>query len=151
MVRISILTFSMIGGLSFLLSCGKGKGDQPTDPIKKDSVEQTTNIPKVVILTCTDRSADEFDVPINEVGLSIDGKAQILDTIRTACNPISPTEYKSFQIPTDATSACGGWWAGGGDYFYTVIRDGKVKVFQGWQDEGQDDEGYHWKEIPVNY
>lgn len=36
--------------------------------------------------------------------------------------------------------------AGAGDYFYLIPdKRNMLKVFQGWQDEGQETPGYHWK------
>jgi len=87
----------------------------------------------------------EYGIPQYQVLLIVDGKKQILDTI-TACASIPVSNYKQYDIPTEAKSACGGWFAGGGDYFYATITDGKAVVFQGWQDEQQEDDGYHWKE-----
>ncbi len=130
-----------------LVSCGKKTTTHTNTP--QDTVKTEIKTPQKAELSCVDKGSDEFDVPINEVVLSIDGKQQTIDTIRTACNIIQPSEYKTYEIPAEATSACGGWWAGGGDYFYSIITEGKVKVFYGWQDEGQEDNGYHWKEMAI--
>jgi len=142
------LYFGAIILVFFWGSCGKSKSN-PTGDNKKDSQQMVVSVAQKVELKCSDKGVGEFDVPINEVILSIDGKDQTIDTINVACASILPVEYKSYQIPTDAQSACGGWYAGGGDYFYAIIKDGKVKIFQGWQDEGQKDEGYHWKEMVI--
>ena len=50
------------------------------------------------------------------------------------------------NIPSNAITACGSWYAGAGDYFYLIPdKRNMLKVFQGWQDEGQETPGYHWK------
>lgn len=144
-----IIGFGALGAAAFFSSCGSGTNTSRTENTKNDTVKTEVKTPQKVELKCVDKGTGEFDVPINWVVLSIDGKEQTIDTIGVACNPILPAEYTTYQIPAEATSACGGWYAGGGDYFYTVIKEGQVKVFYGWQDEGQEDEGYHWKEMKI--
>lgn len=54
-------------------------------------------------------------------------------------------EFREKEIPGEALAACGGWYAGGGDYYYLVInKNNGIDVYHGWQDEGQTDSGYHW-------
>jgi hypothetical protein len=77
--------------------------------------------------------------------LSIAGKESKIRSIN-ACAEISRIDYKTFEIPENAISACGGFWAGLGSYFYLVEKDGKFVVFEGFTEEGQKEKGYHWKE-----
>lgn len=135
--------------LSFVLfSCGKGKGTETTN--KKDStVTQTPPAPKTVQLKWKDMGSDEYDTPNNDIILSVDGKDSLIASI-LACDSIAKVDYERMQIPAKATTACGGWWAGAGEYFYAYIENGKVKVYYGWQAEEQEDEGYHWKEMDLN-
>jgi len=144
-----IIGFGALGAVTSFSSCGKGVNNTTTENTPKDTIKKEIKTPEKVDLKCVDKGVGEFDVPINWVVLSVDGNEQTIDTINTACNVILPTEYKDYEIPLEATSACGGWYAGGGDYFYSIIKDGKVKVFYGWQDEGQEDTGYHWKEMVI--
>ncbi len=141
------LTFIFI--VSFVLfSCGKAKSNEIVD--KKDSVLVPPPIPieepKTVQLKCISKGEDEYGSPQNDVVLSIDGKDSVIAKT-LACEDITNADYKRLDIPSEATTACGGWWAGGGDYYYAYIEDGKVKVFHGWQDEGQNDDGFHWEEM----
>lgn len=142
------VTLGMIAGLMFF-SCGKGKSNDQSGKNDSLTVQQNTPpSPKTVQLKCKSKGVDEFENPQNDVILSVDGKDTVIARI-LSCEEITKEQYKDMQIPAEATTACGGWWAGGGDYFYAYIKDGKVKVFRGWQDEGQEDEGYHWEEMDL--
>jgi hypothetical protein len=93
-----------------------------------------------------DLGEDEFGNPHKIVRVDVDGKTVVIDTVMV-CNPIVKKEYASHEIPANAIDACGGWWAGAGDYFYLIEKNNQLHVFQGWLDEGQDDESYHWKKV----
>ncbi len=106
-----------------------------------------TAAPSIVQLTCDDLGSDpDTDTPHSAVSLLVDGKKTPIDTIN-GCSSIDKAEYTQKQIPADAVAACGGWWAGAGDYFYVVLREGKPVVFRGWQAEEQEDDGFHWEKI----
>jgi hypothetical protein len=96
-------------------------------------------------LTWKDLGPGEYDVPRTQIILTIGDKKTILDTISNDCSDIARSEYDSYGIPKDAVTAFGGWYAGGGDYFYLAVKNGKPAVYHGWVDEAQEDEGYHWK------
>src|SRR3989338_5402261 len=68
-------------------------------------------------------------------------------TMGCSSEPISVKSRADYDIPADALASCGGWWAGGGDYFYAIWENNNVVVYQGWQDEGQKDNGFHWKAV----
>ncbi len=88
----------------------------------------------------------ELDYGMREhlVILEVNGKSQTIDTVAT-CDPITKKSYTQYDIPATAKSACGGWWAGYGEYFYATIENDKAVVYYGWQDEGQEEPGYHWE------
>ena len=58
---------------------------------------------------------------------------------------IEKADFARYNIPTEATTAVAGFWAGLGTAFYAVQKDGKVLVFEGFQDEGQPE--YSYKEV----
>jgi len=91
---------------------------------------------------------DSIEIPHYDVFLSVDGVLTKIKSVN-GCADITKESYEQYDIPKEAIVACGGWWAGAGDYYYVIMRDGKPVVFEGWQDEGQDDEGFHWTEITV--
>lgn len=96
-------------------------------------------------LECVSLGEDEYGIPHNEVYF-IKGEKQEKVAECLACQEISRESFQSFEIPETAISACGGWWAGGGDYFYAIQgKGGVLEVYFGWQDEGQEDDGFHWE------
>lgn len=118
---------------------------------KTDTV--VTNQPPVekgVKLVCKDLMIpDTVGNPLFDVFLSVDGVLTKIKSINQ-CKEIAREEYERYEIPKDAIAACGGWYGGGGDYYYVIMRDGKPVVFEGYQEEQQEDDGYHWKEISIN-
>lgn len=121
----------------FLIGCAGKSGDQTS------SETTETQQPVTITLTCHDLGESDMG-PSNEILLNINGTQHVVDTIQ-ACEDIPASGYASYEIPADAAAACGGWWAGASDYFYARSHNNSVEVFQGWQDEGQTDNGYHWK------
>ena len=156
-LRTTIFSYSLITSSILFTACSseitstksieeEKKVTESTEPSKEETIVQEEVIPvKSVKLSSKFIGNAEYEIPQYQVILTVDGKKQFLDTV-AACTSIPASNYKEYSIPSEATSACGGWYAGGGDYFYSIITDGKAVVFQGWQDEGQEDDGYHWKE-----
>jgi hypothetical protein len=140
----------------FLVMLTAGCSEAP--PVNNQPVVQdTTSVPQEpakepeapapkVKLTGEFLRETEYGAPQHLVLLDVDGKSRTIDTVM-ACETIPRSEYKRYTIPKHAVAACGGWWAGSGDYFYAVIRKGKVVIFKGWQDEEQEDTGFHWERM----
>lgn len=91
---------------------------------------------------------DKMGVPHTLVNLNVGGKNIFIDSV-TACSAIPANNFKQYDIPKDAIGACGGWWAGGGDYFYAVVQGKRLEIYQGWQEESEQPTGYHWKKVKV--
>jgi hypothetical protein len=137
----------------FLVSCGnksdKAKEEKtPTDTAKAAVTEPPAPAPGELKLVCKDMGVDSMDIPHFNVMLVKDGKETKIKTVN-GCGEITKEEYKTYDIPAEAIAACGGWYAGAGDYYYITMLNGKPSVFEGWQDETQKEKGYHWKEITV--
>jgi hypothetical protein len=124
-------------------------------PVKeKDSVPSHEQEEEVVTLadwegacfSFKDHGEDEFGNPHKIVRVEVGGKISVLDTVMV-CNPLLRTEYTTHNIPNTAIDACGGWWAGAGDYFYMIEKKQRLLVYHGWLDEGQEDGSYHWKKV----
>lgn len=107
--------------------------------------EKTANTVKAD-LVCVN-SMDEYENPKSDVSVMINGKKIKVQTVVGQMNPITKNEYTDYQIPENATSACGGWWAGAGDYFYISSSSKGIIVYHGWQDEAQEDIGFHWEKV----
>ena len=97
--------------LTFLLcfiSCQNNNSNPNTSP--------PTAEPKLSFICQVSKSNTE-DVPSNNVFLVLDGKQYHLANI-LACEKFAKENYKNYEIPAHAIDACGGWWAGVGEYFY---------------------------------
>lgn len=67
----------------------------------------------------------------------------------SVCDSIAPASYEDYGIPAAALAAVGGWWAGAGDYFYAIEEDSAVAFYQGWVDEAQEEDSYHYRKIAL--
>lgn len=136
MKKIKVLLSAFVV-LTLLASC--------RNTVQEPAKEKAPAAAPAVKLTCVSKGEDENGVPKNEVILSVDGKEKLVAST-TGCQEITKQEYSTYEIPDQAVAACGGWWAGAGNYYYAVVKEGVVTVFEGWNEEGQADKGYHWKE-----
>ena len=121
-----------------------------SEPKTKDNGTGLTTDPPTakVHFRCESSGEDANEVPHNEVFLVVnDQSTKIADV--TACDEITKDSYLTFQIPANAVAACGGWYAGAGDYFYALEMKGKIVVMKGWNAEEQTDEGYHYEQHMV--
>ena len=142
-----ILFSSMLLSAAVVLVIGcNNKSDKKADDKPADTTTVVIPSEKGVKLICKDMGTDSLGIPHYDVYLSADGVQTKIKSVN-ACNDIAKESYEQYQIPKDAIVACGGWYAGGGDYYYVILKEGKPVVFEGWQEEQQEDEGYHWKEI----
>lgn len=112
--------------------------------------KQDNNTKLDVKFKIKDAGMDNNETPSSKIYLSISGKEIYIASIQVAAAIIEKSDFPYYDIPKNALSACGGWWAGGGDYFYTVQSKSGITVYQGWLDEGgaeQTDLGSHWKKL----
>jgi len=145
----------LTSGLAVLILAGCGnKTAQPKETVTPvDSVVTTTPVRDsvttgLVQLVCKNIGEDSLGTPHFDVFLLAEGKETKINSIN-GCAEITRADYPRYEIPQEAISACGGWWAGAGDYYYVIMEAGKPAVYEGWQEEGQPDNGYHWKKITV--
>jgi len=127
-----------------LLACSPNAEEPKVQDNNEPTITQAIKTPPVKFII-TALKDGEYDMPRNSLSLSINNKITFLDTI-SACEEILTNTYDQYDIPKKALHACGGWWAGAGEYFYAIREGDRLKVYEGWQDETQEDEGYHWKE-----
>lgn len=122
---------------TYIESAGKDSGNTSTVKRGKESSIQflLTDIPAM----------NDLDNPQTEITVQIGNKLIAIDSILGAAQYYTESNYKEMGIPDNAIAACGAWWAGAGDYFYMVRTSKGVAVYQGWQDEQQEEAGYHWK------
>ena len=68
-------------------------------------------------LVCQSETSTTDGVPAHSVHLMFnEEKIKLADIL--ACETFEKEDYVQYQMPSDALEACGGWWAGGGEYFY---------------------------------
>jgi hypothetical protein len=107
------------------------------------STETQSDLPGFDIET----EMSEEDTPNSTVSILVGGKKLEITKVN-ACEKIEKADYVQYQIPAEAIAACGGWWAGAGDYFY-IVDDGNnnYTVMQGMMDEGGSSDSYNYKMV----
>ncbi len=99
-------------------------------------------------LLCIDLGEDEYDVPHSEVHVWFGGKdIKVEGGQSQACMSIEEEYYSSYDIPAEAIDACGGWYAGAGDYYYSIAEENDIVVYYMWLDEMEPDRGHVWEEV----
>jgi hypothetical protein len=133
--------FSLLTLAFLLLAC------KPKTAETKEETRTASNAPVNIEaqFVCADLTEDE-SMPRAALTLKLNGKMHVLDTI-AVCESIEPSDYARYDIPAEAVAAAGGWWAGAGDYFYARVEGNVCIVMQGWQDEQQEDEGFHYEQV----
>jgi hypothetical protein len=102
--------------------------------------------PLAVRFECETRIDEGTGSPFSEVYLLVEEeKIKVADI--GACDPFGPEQYAEYNMPATTLAACGGWWAGAGDYLFAVREGDSLLVFRGWAEEGQEDEGFHYERV----
>ncbi len=133
-----------------LFSCGNETtppvtGDTTADPKVQNvpTLEEKQQKTSFIIET----TIDSMDIPHSNVTVDFYDTRAALDAITCSAQLYTKEEFKDMDIPDNAITACGGWFAGGGDYYYIAPTPTGIAVYKGWQDEGQEDVGYHWEKF----
>ncbi len=154
----------------FIFSCGK-KEDSKQNEQKKDSLKtQQQNIPQnnqqdnSQVNTEQKKSADttgvsytkgavnvkwdvefagtgEYDSPINNVYIYVNGKKQFVIKETFNFYPTVKSEFKTNNIPGDALIAMRGWWAGAGMDLWAVQKGKEIIVMKKEIGETSDEDG----------
>jgi len=110
-----------------------------------DNASTESAVAEQVDLVC-ENQGEVGDVPTAAVYfLAGDSKVKIAAV--TVCEEIESEQYEEFGIPAEALAAVGGWYAGAGDYLYAVQEEEAVTVYQGGQDEMQEEPGFGYAPI----
>jgi hypothetical protein len=154
MIKLRFLTPMILCYLLILLSCiDKNSKTVNSDktPNKKISKKDTSIISKKeeslqpieekLDVKFIIKSKYSEDMPSSDISISINGKETFLETI------LGDATIQNDIGVKNSITACGGWWAGAGDYFYAISSAKGVIVYKGWQDEQQEDSGYHWEKF----
>jgi hypothetical protein len=136
-----------------LVSCSTTPNTETTDqaapaviPTAAADTTDTTNTAQITGEFSFKIVEGEFS-PMTTISVLSNGKEYLVDEIVGGATLIDKAEFETMGIPSTALSACGAWWAGGGDYFYLTQSNNQLVVFAGWLDEMEEqDNGYHWEE-----
>ena len=143
-----ILCYSLI-----ILSCSDNKSQKNVSddlPIEKISAKDTSKVSKEEIKQQVEEKLDvkfiiktksSDDMPSSDISISVNGKTTFIANITGEATVQNEIGDKN------SITACGGWWAGAGDYFYAASSEKGVIVYKGWADEEQEEPGYHWEKF----
>lgn len=164
----SIRKFTLMALFPLMVAaCKDSAENQSTTPVNEVATQKveekpappaadTTQKPEVLTDTLVrteavfviSKDGDDAE-PKSGIAVKVDGKKVNIAHVAGEATLYEKSEYKEKGIPANALAACGAWWAGAGDYFY-LIKDGeKVAVYQGWMEETQAGNDYHWKKVKV--
>jgi len=88
---------------------------------------------------------EDVGYPTSIINAFVNGKKIKIAEVTGDARILEKSDYSNFDIPENAIEACTSWWAGGGDSFYMVATENGIDIYQGWQDEGQEEPGHHWE------
>jgi hypothetical protein len=151
--------FSFLLALTFLIaSCNLEDNTKiptpPAPPEAKKPVEVKNKINKTVEKPTTVNGKfyithevdSENEMPQSLIYVICQAETTLVAKVMGDATLVEKSQFPDMDIPSNAITACASWYAGAGDYFYLVPdKRNMLKVFQGWQDEGQETPGYHWK------
>ncbi len=144
-------TFSLlISGIALIaVSCGTPEAKSPNDdsaimPLanSEPTLQEKQDNARFIV----DTYEDSMEIPHSKVSVEYNESRTFLNEIIGVAE-VQLGGNEEMEVPKDAIASCGCWYAGGGDYFYIARSDKGIKIFHGWLDEMQEDEGYHWEEL----
>lgn len=132
-----------------LLSTGCGN-EKPAAPPADSTLPASTSEPALEdkqkkAMFIVDTYEDSMEIPHSKISVEYNDTRTFLGEITGAATVETNNNLDPEGIPKTAIQTCGGWYAGGGDYYYLVPTQTGVAVYHGWLDEGVDDAGYHWE------
>lgn len=112
---------------------------------KSDAVAENLNVQSVELL-CEEITSGG-DAPAASIYLKTGERKTKIADIQGLCSVIASEAYAGYEMPAETLSAVGSWWAGSGDYFYAVLENNKIFVYQGFADEMQEEFGFNYRAI----
>jgi hypothetical protein len=98
-------------------------------------------------LVCQSETSTIEDKPAHSVHLIFNDKKIKLANV-LACETIKKDTYSQYEMPNNALDACGGWWAGAGEYFYLYQKiNGNYAVNYGQMYEEKETQKYDYTEL----
>jgi hypothetical protein len=121
----------------------QAKGSQTANSDSSNKALQLLTNQKTAEFVLTSIEKGDED-PRSVITASYSHQEIIIDTIMGSAQYYPKENWKEMDVPENAISVCGCWWAGGGDYFYMIPTEKGVAIYVGYQDEGQEEPGYGW-------
>ena len=113
----------------------------------EDNDKNLSSTPPKLSLVCQAETSMMEGAPAHSVHLMFNEKKIKLADI-LACETFKKESYAQYQMPTDALEACGGWWAGAGEYFYLYQKtNGNYAVNYGQMYEEKETGKYDYTEL----
>lgn len=133
----------------FFASCGNSGNPASVDstPAQTQNAQPSLEDKQKKAAFIMETIEDTMGIPHTSVSVDYNDSRTALDPMICPGTLYEKDQMKDMDIPVNAITACGGWYAGGGDYYYIVPTATGIAVYQGWQDEQQEDEGYHWEKF----
>ena len=141
----STLPFFVLTIFPLLFSCQPNKAKKEYQTKVKEAADLIQQ-DEILLLCQPVKNPSMPDMPENEVFLQlVESKAKVADVMD--CQIITPKNYAQYDIPKNAISAVGGWWAGAGDYLYIAEEEGNYVIKKAHMEEMQTDTTYIYKEV----
>ncbi len=83
----------------------------------------------------------EYDTPINDVNIIVNGKKHFIAKEYYSFSEMPVSDYKSYEIPSDAIISARGWWAGTGIDYWAIQKDNEIIVMKREIGETTDEHG----------
>ncbi len=82
---------------------------------------------------------DKLGTPTSLVSLIINKRNHfVTKVIGNEMKPMTRDQFAGWKVPKIATTACFGWFAGGGDLYYAIERRHALKIYHRAIDESDD-------------
>ena len=129
---------------------------------KQEAAEKATLAPDAPVqnrftvkasLSCDELKGADEPEPEAVLYLRHNETQHLIDTIST-CSVIAREMYTTYNIPLEALSAAGGWWAGHGNFYYAIQEGDSLAVMHTSRAQEQDSLGYQYtvkKRFPIVY
>jgi glucose/arabinose dehydrogenase len=150
-MKMKIKFFSLFAATAlFLAACGNKPAESTVAAaVTTTTPASTTPTPAAkatISLAVTKAYTGQTDEPLAQIAVLVNGKSTIFtENAMGEFQEVTKADFERYSIPAEAVAATSGFWAGLGTAFYAVQKDGKVLVYEGFQDEGQPK--YTYKEI----
>lgn len=135
----------------FLASCGNSGTPAAVDstPAQTQSAQPSLEDKQMKAAFIMETTEDSMGIPHTTVSVDYNDSRTALDPMLCAATLYTKEQMDEMgmEVPGNVITGCGGWYAGGGDYYYIAPTPTGIAVYKGWQDEQQEGVGYNWEKF----